>query len=216
MIEARGLCKSFLEGGRPHQVLRDLNLEVAAGESVALLGRSGSGKTSLLNLLSGIDVPDSGEIHLDGKPIHSMDERSRTLFRRRHLGFVFQFFNLIPTLTVYENLLLPLQLNGIEDSDRAGHLLARVGLESRRDDFPDLLSGGEQQRVAIARALVHEPSLLFADEPTGNLDIDTGEQVAELLFDTVERQHTTLLMVTHSDYLAERADRALRLDSGRL
>jgi putative ABC transport system ATP-binding protein len=183
---------------------------------VALLGRSGSGKTSLLNLLSGIDSPDSGQIVVDDLPIHALSEKERTRFRRRQVGFVFQFFNLIPTLTVRENLLLPLELNGLSDDETTTNMLERVGILDRADNFPDLLSGGEQQRVAIARALVHNPTLVFADEPTGNLDNETGEQVIGVLFDTVRQNEGTLVMVTHSTHLAERADRVLRLEAGAL
>jgi putative ABC transport system ATP-binding protein len=214
IIRATAVSKSYGEGGRRHSVLRGLALEVGAGECIALLGRSGSGKTSLLNLLSGIDLPDSGEIVVGGNPINALSEAERTRFRRRNVGFIFQFFNLIPTLTVLENLLLPLELNGIDDRQRATTLLGQMGLARRHQDFPDLLSGGEQQRVAIARALVHDPLLVFADEPTGNLDTETGEQVIGVLFDSVRRRAATLVMVTHSLHLAERADRILKLEAG--
>jgi len=216
IICAHGISKTYVEGKRRHSVLQALDLTVARGECVALLGRSGSGKTSLLNLLSGIDSPDSGEIVVDDLPIHALSEKERTRFRRRQVGFVFQFFNLIPTLTVRENLLLPLELNGLSDDETTTNMLERVGILDRADNFPDLLSGGEQQRVAIARALVHNPTLVFADEPTGNLDNETGEQVIGVLFDTVRQNEGTLVMVTHSTHLAERADRVLRLEAGAL
>ncbi len=199
-----------------HVVLRDLELRVDRGEALAVLGRSGCGKSTLLNILSGIDLPDAGEISVAGMRLHALDERRRTLFRRAHIGFVFQFFNLIPTLTALENLLLPLELNGRSDSDRAAALLERVGLGRRGGSFPDVLSGGEQQRVAIARAIVHDPALILADEPTGNLDQETGDEIMELLLGTVREQGHTLVMVTHSDAMAERADRTVRLELGRL
>lgn len=214
IIRVRGLDKAFVEGGQPRPVIRDLNLLIERGQTVALLGRSGSGKSTLLNLISGMDLPDSGEIVVDGTPVSALDERARTLFRRRNVGFVFQFFNLIPTLTVLENLLLPLELNGRADENRARDLLTAVSLADRADTFPDLLSGGEQQRIAIARSLVHDPPVVLADEPTGNLDSETGEQIVELLLGAVRENRKTLLMVTHSHELAARADRTLTLRDG--
>jgi putative ABC transport system ATP-binding protein len=192
---------------------------VRRGERVAVLGPSGSGKSTLLNLVSGIDLPDDGVVRIGGVDLTALSEHERTLFRRRHLGFVFQFFNLLPTLTVMENLLLPLELKGTvgaDEEDRAERLLEAVGLASRAEAFPDRLSGGEQQRVAVARALVHEPTLVLADEPTGNLDEDTAQLVADLLGRLVGDRSHTLLVVTHSRALAGRMDRVLRLDHGRL
>ena len=186
---------------------------------MALLGPSGSGKSTLLNLVSGIDLPDAGEVLVDGVSLGTLRERERTLFRRRHLGFVFQFFNLLPTLTVLENLLLPLELNGLRGAEarlRALGLLDEVGLADRSASFPDRLSGGERQRVTLVRALVHDPLLVLADEPTGNLDPDTGAQVVELLDGLVRRHGKTLLAVTHSPVLASRADRILRIVHARL
>ncbi len=196
-------------------MLHDLNLDIAAGECVALVGRSGSGKSTLLNLISGIDPPLRGEVVIGGLNLGRMNERDRTLFRRRHIGFVYQFFNLLPTLTVLENLLLPLELNR-RDPARAYALLEEVGLEPRAADFPDRLSGGEQQRVAIARALVHEPGLVLADEPTGNLDEDTGRRVLDLLTRLVRRNNGMLLIVTHAREVAAIADRVMVLADGRL
>lgn len=215
----RGLSKGYSEGGRTHAVLDDLSFEVRAGERVAILGRSGSGKSTLLNLISGIDLPDAGSVVVGGQDLTALSELERTLFRRHHIGFVFQFFNLIPTLTVLENLLLPLELagkDGKRSGERALSLLDSVGLGDRGDSSPDRLSGGEQQRVAIARALIHEPTLLLADEPTGNLDAETGERVARLLEDLTEKAGTTVIVVTHAQDMADRAERVLRLGRGRI
>ena len=219
VLRMEGLQKGYVEGGKRHLVLKDATATIRRGEFVALLGPSGSGKSTLLNLASGIDTPDAGVLEVAGVSLPGLSERERTLFRRRHLGFVFQFFNLLPTLTVLENLLLPLELKGKvgpAETERARALLERVGLPERGDAFPDRLSGGEQQRVALARALVHEPDLILADEPTGNLDPDTGERVLDLLDGLVREGGRTLLAVTHSRELAARADRVLRLDHGRL
>jgi putative ABC transport system ATP-binding protein len=218
-LRLRGVERRFREGQQVHSVLRGIDLEVAGGEFVALLGPSGSGKSTLLNLVAGIDRPDAGEIEVDGTPIHDMDDRERTLLRRRRMGFIFQFFNLIPTLTVEENLLLPLELagrSGPEDRARARALLDEVGLGGRESSWPDRLSGGEQQRVAMARAITHRPAIVLADEPTGNLDRQTGEKVLDLLVRLVRESGTTLIMVTHAEAMAERADRILRLVDGRL
>jgi putative ABC transport system ATP-binding protein len=218
-IELVDVHKSYQEGDRTHRVLSGASAVVRAGERIAVLGPSGSGKSTLLNLVSGIDLPDSGHVRVGGRELTSMSERDRTLFRRTHVGFVFQFFNLVPTLTVLENLLLPLELAGAADgagAERARALLRAVELEDRAGAFPDRLSGGEQQRIAIARALVHEPELLLADEPTGNLDEDTGERIVERLEALVAERGTTLVVVTHSRDLAARMDRVLRVDHGRL
>ena len=216
-IELIDVHKSYREGERTHRVLAGASAVVRGGERVALLGPSGSGKSTLLNLVSGIDLADAGHVRVGDADIGALTERDRTLFRRSHVGFVFQFFNLVPTLTVMENLLLPLELTGaVNGRDRAVSLLDAVGLADRAAAFPDRLSGGEQQRVAIARALVHRPGLLLADEPTGNLDEDTGEVVVRLLDELVRASGTTLFVVTHSRELAGRMDRVLRLDHGRL
>ncbi len=219
LIDIRNVGKSFIEGGHKRIVLHQASTQIQRGESVALLGRSGSGKSTLLNILSGIDAPTTGVITIDGVALHSLNERDRTLFRRRNIGFVFQFFNLIPTLSVEENVLLPVELNGTVTAakrDAARELLRRVGLGDRGAAFPDKLSGGEQQRVAIARALAHDPALVLADEPTGNLDAATGEQVLQLLDDMTRQAGKTLIMVTHSTAIAARADRILHLEDGRL
>ena len=218
-IQLSDLHKRYREGDQLHTVLDGASASIAGGERVAILGPSGSGKSTLLNLISGIDLPDAGTVRIGGRDLTALSERERTLFRREHVGFVFQFFNLLPTLTVMENLLLPLELAGStdpEDEARARALLERVGLADRAETFPDRLSGGEQQRVAIARALAHDPALLLADEPTGNLDADMGARVADLLDELVQGQGSTLVVVSHSRELAARMDRVLRLDHGRL
>ena len=219
IIEATGICKSFREGDRERVVFADATLSIARGEWVFLLGRSGSGKSTLLNLLSGIDLPDRGDVLVDGSPINRLAERERTLFRRRHVGFVFQFYNLIPTLTVEENVLLPLELVGeLTPAHRrsARELLAAVGLADRASSYPDRLSGGEQQRIAVIRALVHRPAVVLADEPTGNLDAETGQQVLDLFDRLVRGAGATLVLVTHSAEVARRADRVLTIRDGRL
>lgn len=215
----RGASKTFREGSDEHRVLRGVDLEIYPGEMVALLGRSGSGKSTLLNLLAGIDLASEGEVLLGDRDLGAMGEHQRTLLRRHEIGFVFQFFNLIPTLTVEENILLPLELAGRltpEQRQRALEPLDDMGLLDRLGSYPDVLSGGEQQRVAIARALAHDPKIILADEPTGNLDEDTAEQVLELLVHCVRQRHKTLVVATHSREVAERADRVLRLRDGSL
>lgn len=215
----RDLCKHYPEGTQIRSVLQGANLSVSRGEMVAILGKSGSGKTTLLNLISGIDRVDCGEIFLEGIRLTGMDESARTIFRRQRIGFVFQFFNLIPTLTVWENIILPLELNDLTSSadfTRARGLLVEVGLAGREKAFPDRLSGGEQQRVAIARALVHNPALVLADEPTGNLDEETGQQVMALLNRLTRGLGRTMILVTHSAEAAAFADRVFSLHEGRL
>jgi len=218
-LEVRGLSKGYREAQRFHPILQEAEATLAQGDFVALLGPSGSGKSTLLNLVSGIDEPDAGEVRISGTSITGLSERDRTLFRRRHIGFIFQFFNLLPTLTVEENLLLPLELKGkVGPGGKAlaRDLLDRVGLSGREGAFPDRLSGGEQQRVAVARALVHDPTLILADEPTGNLDPDTGSRVLEVLASLANSAGKTLLVVTHSQAIAGRAHRILRIRDGRL
>jgi putative ABC transport system ATP-binding protein len=213
------LSKSYQEGNQSRLVLLDASAQFDRGEFVAIIGKSGSGKSTLLNLISGIDRIDGGRIFLGGQELTAMDEQERTLFRRRNIGFVFQFFNLIPTLNVLENVTLPLELNGDslpEARLRAEPLLDAVGLHDRLTTFPDRLSGGEQQRVAIARALVHDPLVVLADEPTGNLDEETGRQVLALLDRLTRKAGKNLIMVTHSREAARIADRVLCLREGKL
>ena len=215
ILKVTGLNKSFEVAGNSQPVLQDLNLEIARGEILMLLGPSGSGKSSLLNLLAGVDQPDSGQIRILNQNMTTLDEAGRTRFRREHIGVVYQFFNLIPTLTVMENILLPLSLNGrLAERPQAEQQLALMGLADKQDRFPEQLSGGEQQRVAICRALVHKPALLLADEPTGSLDNDTADQVLALMLEKIRQEQMTLIMVTHSDALIEHADRVLRLHRG--
>lgn len=219
LIKLAGISKTYMEAGRSREVLHALDLEIRRGECVVLLGKSGSGKSTLLNLISAIDTPSSGEIIINSIPITQLSEQERTLFRRQYIGFVFQFFNLVPTLTVLENVLLPLELNGRtsrNDTQRALELLDAVGLADRRSSFPDRLSGGEQQRISIARALVHDPLLVLADEPTGNLDSETGDQILTLLNRLTRAAGKTLLMVTHSSDALAIADRVFRVREGHL
>ena len=219
IIELRGICKGFREGERERVVFRDASLLIDPGEWVFLLGRSGSGKSTLLNLIGGMDMPDRGEVVVGGKALNRLSERDRTLFRRNSIGFVFQFYNLIPTLTVLENVLLPLELVGRltpELRNRARDLLQQVGLADRAETFPDRLSGGEQQRVAVARALVHRPKFVLADEPTGNLDAETGRQVLDLFQSLLRPSGATLVLVTHSGEVARLADRVLTIRDGSL
>lgn len=218
-VHLQNIHKAYQEGEQRRTVLSGLNLTLEAGEFVVLLGRSGSGKSTLLNIISGIDLPDAGDVILGGTNVTKLSERDRTLFRREQIGFVFQAFNLIPTLTVAENILLPLELNGrtsADDRKAALDTLAQVGLADRADSFPDRLSGGEQQRVAIARALAHNPLLILADEPTGNLDYKTAGQVLALIDQLVHQQGKTTLMVTHDHDLIRLADRVLTLQEGQL
>jgi putative ABC transport system ATP-binding protein len=231
IIRLDQLSKDYIEAGKRHNVLNELNRQFYEGDFVCLLGKSGSGKSTLLNLISGIDKPTGGEVFIretdreDGDSgearevaIAALSDQERTLFRRRNIGIIFQFFNLIPTLTVLENVTLPIELAGGR-ADATAHaldLLDRVGLADRIDTYPDKLSGGEQQRVAIARALAHDPLLILADEPTGNLDEDTGESVLTLLLELTRDAGKTLFMATHAPDVARQADRVLHLDHGKL
>lgn len=218
-IQLRGLSRRFLEGAREHLVLDAVDADFSRGEIIALRGRSGSGKSTLLNLISGIDRPDAGQVTVAGVNLTRLDEHERTLFRRRHIGFVYQSFNLVPTLSVADNVRLVLELNKVprlEAERRIVELLESVGLADRAESYPDVLSGGEQQRVAIARALCHRPSVLLADEPTGNLDEATAETVIELLERLIRRSGSTMIMATHSTTLASTCDRSFELHNGKL
>jgi putative ABC transport system ATP-binding protein len=218
-VQIKQLSKHYSEGGRARLILDQVNLEIHEGEFFVLLGKSGSGKSTLLNLISSIDHPDAGRIMIGETEITALGERQQTLFRRDHIGIVFQFFNLIPTLTIIENITLPGELRGETRrtvEKRARVLLERVGLGNRAEDFPDRLSGGEQQRVAIARALAHEPLLVLADEPTGNLDEDTGRNILSLLLELTHDAGKTLIMATHNPDILRLADRVCRIHEGKL
>jgi putative ABC transport system ATP-binding protein len=215
MLVTKGLTKEFPSGTQRLTVLRDVSFEIADGSFVAIVGPSGSGKTTLLGLLAGLDTPTRGEVFLDGKPLHGMSEDGRARLRGDKVGFVFQSFQLIPTLTAVENVAVPLELRGDAGAGaRARELLTRVGLAERLDHYPSQLSGGEQQRVAIARAFANRPKVLFADEPTGNLDGTTGQRIVELLEELNAAEHTTVVLVTHDLVLAGRANRVIRLSDG--
>jgi len=219
VVSLRAVTKSYREGETERQVLSRIDATFAAGEFIVLLGKSGSGKSTLLHLVSGIDLPTEGEVEILGKKLGDLSEEARTLLRRDHLGFIFQAYNLVPTLTVEENVLLPLELRGEAGKagrDRVRVMLDRIGLANRAESFPDLLSGGEQQRVAVARALVHSPALVLADEPTGNLDERTGADILDLLQGLGHEERRTVLVVTHDRDVLERADRVFVLENGAL
>jgi putative ABC transport system ATP-binding protein len=206
MIRLENVSKTVTSGSQPLTILQPLTIDIPRGESVAIVGPSGSGKSTLLGLIAGLDEPTTGRISIDGVDITSLGEDALARLRGQQIGFVFQFFHLIPSLTAYENVLVPLELAGARDATRRSHaLLAEVGLSGREHHYPSQLSGGEQQRVAIARALANDPALLLADEPTGNLDSANGQHIMDLLFDVNRSRHMTLLLVTHDRDLAARA-----------
>jgi putative ABC transport system ATP-binding protein len=217
MIKTEQLLKRVPLAGGELEILKGIDLEIKAHESVAIVGASGSGKSTLLGLMAGLDVASSGQVWIDGVDLSVMDEDERAALRADKVGFVFQSFQLLPALTALENVMLPLELHGRDDAlARAQSFLQRVGLAERMDHYPTQLSGGEQQRVAIARAFAAEPAILFADEPTGNLDTATGTRVIDLLFEINREQGTTLVLVTHEQRLADRCDRRFHLDGGAL
>lgn len=216
LIAADAVTKTVTTGDAPLTILHDVSLAIKRGESVAIVGASGSGKTTLLGLLAGLDVPSSGSIRLCGQALEQLDEDGRAALRKQHVGFVFQSFLLMPNLTALENVMLALSVNMRGDAATAREWLQRVGLGQRLGHTPRQLSGGEQQRVALARAFAGQPDILFADEPTGNLDSRTGQQVIDLLFALNASAGTTLVLVTHDEHLAARCQRQLRLDDGRL
>jgi putative ABC transport system ATP-binding protein len=217
VLIASGIGKTVKSGAGELVILRDIDLAVTPGEAVAVVGASGSGKSTLLALLAGLDTPTSGSVRLDGVDLFTLDEDRRAELRGRVLGFVFQSFQLLPALTAVENAALPLELSGAEDAEaKAAAMLARVGLGERLHHYPKHLSGGEQQRVALARAFVVRPKLLLADEPTGSLDAESGAAVISLLFQLNREYGTTLVLVTHDEALAGRADRVVRLHDGRV
>jgi putative ABC transport system ATP-binding protein len=222
MIIAKGLEQTYMSGGRPLTVLKDIDLEIEAAGAVAVVGPSGSGKTTLLGLLAGLDLPSAGHVELDGQNLSELSEDERALVRAEKVGFVFQSFQLIPTLTALENVLVPIELqdaaavNGADAEARAAELLERVGLGDRTHHYPAQLSGGEQQRVGLARAFANRPKILMADEPTGNLDADTGGTVIDLMVKLNREEGTTLVLVTHDVELASKAHRIVRLSGGRV
>jgi putative ABC transport system ATP-binding protein len=217
VLIAKGIGKTVKSGDADLVILRDIDLAVTQGEAVAVVGASGSGKSTLLALLAGLDTPTAGEVVLDGQELYRLDEDARAELRGRSVGFVFQSFQLLPALTALENVMLPLELSGKDDAESlARDMLARVGLAQRLQHYPKHLSGGEQQRVALARAFVARPRLLFADEPTGSLDAESGSTVISLLFDMNREFGTTLVLVTHDESLAVRCGRVVRIAAGRI
>ena len=216
-ITLKKINHSYAEGSQQHRVLEKVSLKISKSGKVALLGRSGSGKSTLLNLISGIDLPEQGTVILNGHNISALNETQRTLFRRQHIGFIYQFFNLVPSLTAVENVALTLELNGMASAaarEKSMTLLSRLKVADKAASFPSRLSGGEQQRIAIARALVHSPDIVLADEPTGNLDAKTGEDVLQVLHDILDESKSSLLLVTHSLAVARTASRVLTLENG--
>lgn len=217
ILNVRNLEKTFSSGSKKITVLHDINFDIEAGETFSIVGPSGSGKTTLLGLCAGLDQADSGSINICGTQLNSLTEDERAILRNKNIGFVFQDFQLLPTLTALENVAVPLELQGAKNASKVGmELLEKVGLGDRFHHYPSQLSGGEQQRVAVARAFSNTPSVLFADEPTGNLDAETGEKVIDLLFNLNKESGTTLVIVTHDLELAQKTQRILRLKGGRI
>ncbi|NDV44821.1 ABC transporter ATP-binding protein [Flagellimonas sediminis] len=217
ILKVQNLSKTYRSGDQDLHVLNNVSFEVSNGETFAIVGPSGSGKTTLLGLCAGLDKVDDGEIWLCDQNLIQLNEDGRALLRNQNVGFVFQDFQLLPTLTALENVIVPLELRGIKKAKEQGkELLAKVGLENRSGHYPSQLSGGEQQRVALARAFANKPAILFADEPTGNLDDETGAKIEKLLFELNKEQGTALVIVTHDLELAQRADKSIRLRSGKI
>jgi len=217
MLHAHKLCKQVSTAGGPLDILQDVDLTLKQGDSLAITGTSGSGKSTLLGLLAGLDAPSSGHVLLNGHNLSDMNEEGRARVRAEHVGFVFQSFQLLPGLSALENVMMPLELHGVGEAEqKASQYLQRVGLADRQQHYPRQLSGGEQQRVAIARAFASQPDILFADEPTGNLDTGTGSKVIELLFELNREQGTTLVLVTHEQRLAEHCVQQIRIEGGRV
>ena len=217
VLKAENVTKKVSSPEGTLTILAEVDLQIAAGETVAIVGASGAGKSTLLALLAGLDEPSAGRVWLNGSELTALDEDGRAAVRARHVGFVFQSFHLVPSLTAIENVMLPLELAGLPNArSAAAEVLAQVNLSPRREHYPRQLSGGEQQRVAIARAFVTRPALLFADEPTGNLDSVTGERIIDLLFDLNKAAQTTLVVVTHDQAIAQRCSRIIKIEAGRL
>ena len=217
ILEVHKLTKSYYNGQHQLTVLDDISFSLSPGDSFSIVGPSGSGKTTLLGLCAGLDIPTSGHVTLEGQALFSLSEDERAAIRNNHVGFIFQSFQLIPTLTAIENVMVPMELNGVAGaSKRASELLERVGLIERKHHYPTQLSGGEQQRISLARAFSNNPSILFADEPTGNLDEETSEKVVKMIFDLNKENGTTLVLVTHDMELARQTNRIIRLKGGRV
>ena len=217
VLKAESVTKKVSSPEGTLTILAEVDLQIAAGETVAIVGASGAGKSTLLALLAGLDEPSAGRVWLNGAELTALDEDGRAAVRARHVGFVFQSFHLVPSLTAIENVMLPLELAGLPHArSTAAEVLAQVNLSPRREHYPRQLSGGEQQRVAIARAFVTRPAVLFADEPTGNLDSVTGQRIIELLFDLNKATQTTLVVVTHDEAIAQRCERIIKIEAGRL
>ncbi len=217
ILKVQNLSKTYKSGDHDLNVLNNVSFDVDKGQSFAIVGPSGSGKTTLLGLCAGLDTTDQGEVWLCGSNLFDLDEDGRALLRNQNVGFVFQDFQLLPTLTALENVVVPLELRGAKKAKEQGkELLAKVGLQEREGHYPSQLSGGEQQRVALARAFANRPSILFADEPTGNLDDDTGTRIEDLLFELNKEQGTALVIVTHDLELAKKTDKSIRLRSGKI
>ena len=217
ILETQGLTKIYGSGETAVHALRGVDLSVESGEFVAIVGTSGSGKSTLLHMLGGLDRPTAGKVLVDGQDIFALKDEALTIFRRRRIGFVFQSYNLVPTLSVYENIVLPIQLDGARvDEDYVGQVIAALGLDQRLHSLPNQLSGGQQQRVAIARALAAKPAIVLADEPTGNLDSKTSQDVLGLMKVTSQRFSQTMVMITHNEEIAQLADRTVRIEDGRI
>jgi putative ABC transport system ATP-binding protein len=210
MIKLENVEKYY--GG--HKVLKGINLIVQKGEFISIMGSSGSGKSTLLNLIGGMDRPEQGAVIVNGENITVFTDEKLTLYRRKKIGFIFQFFNLLPNITVFENISMPLLLNGSEDREKVFQYIKRINLDGKEDKYPYQLSGGEQQRVAIARALIHEPEIILADEPTGSLDSENGRKIMDLIQELTEEMNKTVILVTHESYIAEYADRTVRIKDG--
>ena len=210
MIKLENVEKYY--GG--HKVLKGINLIIQKGEFISVMGSSGSGKSTLLNLIGGMDRPEQGAVIVNGENISVFTDEKLTLYRRKKIGFIFQFFNLLPNITVFENISMPLLLNGSENREKVFQYMKRINLDGKEDKYPYQLSGGEQQRVAIARALIHEPEIILADEPTGSLDSETGRRIMDLVQELSEEMNKTVILVTHESYIAEYADRIVRIKDG--
>jgi len=210
MIKLENIEKYY--GG--HKVLKGINLIIQKGEFISVMGSSGSGKSTLLNLIGGMDRPEQGAVIVNGENISVFTDEKLTLYRRKKIGFIFQFFNLLPNITVFENISMPLLLNGSENREKVFQYMKRINLDGKEDKYPYQLSGGEQQRVAIARALIHEPEIILADEPTGSLDSETGRRIMDLVQELSEEMNKTVILVTHESYIAEYADRIVRIKDG--